>query len=30
MRLSFAFEAGAEVISEDTALEYVLFKTSGE
>ena len=30
MRLSFAFESGAEVTSEDTALEYILFRTSGE
>jgi hypothetical protein len=30
LRLSFAFGSGAEITSEDTALEFVLFKTSGE
>jgi hypothetical protein len=30
LRLSFAFGFGSEVTSEATALEYVLFKTSGE
>jgi hypothetical protein len=30
IRLTFAFGSGTEVTSEDTALEYVLFRTSGQ